>query len=134
MKFTSAYRKTGVTVYHAFFQCIESGSSHKKKPRNLFQGYEHVQININQSKYSARSSLIQTLLSVLEFHQISRRSGSRTITAGRESQLMLITTTPKNFLLSVFDYTICKSSFQYSFLFLMNFFITVCAILTYFMQ
>ena len=69
----------------------------------------------------ACSSLIQTILSVLEFHQISRRSGSRTITAGRESQPMLITTTPKNFLLSVFDYTICKSSFQYSFLFLMNF-------------
>ena len=29
----------------------------------------------------------------------------RTITAGRESQLMLITTTPKNFLLSASDYT-----------------------------
>ena len=50
-----------------------------KKPRNLFRGNEHVQKNINQSKYSARSSLIQTLLSVLEFHQISRQSGSRTI-------------------------------------------------------
>ena len=53
----------------------------------------------------ACSSLIQTILSVLEFHQISRLSGSRTITAGRESQLMLITTTPKNFLLSASDYT-----------------------------
>lgn len=53
----------------------------------------------------ACSSLIQTILSVLEFHQISRRSGSRTITAGRESQLMLITTTPKNFLLFASDYT-----------------------------
>ena len=30
------------------------------------------------------SSLIQTLLSVLEFHQISRICGSRTFTAGRE--------------------------------------------------
>ncbi len=30
------------------------------------------------------SSIIQTILSVLEFHQISRLSESRTITAGRE--------------------------------------------------
>ena len=50
-----------------------------KKPRNFFRGNEYVQININLSDHSARSSLIQTLLSVLEFHQISRQSGSRTI-------------------------------------------------------
>ena len=50
-----------------------------KKPRNFFRGNEYVQININLSDHSARSSLIQTLLSVLEFHQISRLSGSRTI-------------------------------------------------------
>ena len=37
--------------------------------------------------------------------QPPKLSGSRTITAGRESQLMLITTTPKNFLLSASDYT-----------------------------
>ena len=30
------------------------------------------------------SSIIQTLLSVSEFHRIGRRSGSRTVTAGRE--------------------------------------------------
>ena len=61
----------------------------------------------------ACSSLIQTILSVLEFHQISRLSGSRTITAGRESQLMLITTTPKNFLLFASDYTTYRHLFQY---------------------
>ena len=48
-----------------------------KKPWNFFRGYEYVQFK--KSDHYARSSLIQTLLSVLEFHQISRISGSRTI-------------------------------------------------------
>ena len=61
----------------------------------------------------AMGEYIKALLSVLEFHQISRRSGSRTITAGRESQLMLITTTPKNFLLFASDYTTYRHLFQY---------------------
>ena len=62
----------------------------------------------------ACSSLIQTILSVLEFHQISRLSGSRTITAGRESQLMLITTTPKKMLTLILAICLVTGCMEFS--------------------
>ena len=47
-------------------------SVYRKTPGNLTPGALRFFMKL-------RSSLIQTLLSVLEFHQISRQSGSRTI-------------------------------------------------------
>ena len=63
-------------VHRIFFHM--SGNS--KSPEIFFGA-------IHTTAYQMRSlsSLIQTILSVPEFHRFSRRSGSRTMTAGRES-------------------------------------------------
>ena len=65
--------------------CCKKKSSYARKPRNkTFRGMNtHIRLPHTSSTYAAMfSSLIQTILSVLESHQISRYlidSGSRTI-------------------------------------------------------